>query len=294
VIPEAYLARIRQVDVKTRHLADDLFAGEYHSVFKGRGMDFEEVREYAEGDDARQIHWNVTARTGIPHVKKFREERELSMHLLIDVSASGEMASGAQSKRELAAEIGACLAYSAIRNRDRVGLMLFSSQVEHRVPPSKGRHHLLRLIRDILYTEPLHDQTSLRTALEFFYQVQVRRSVLFVLSDFLDEGYWKALRIVARKHDVIPVVIEDLRERELPDAGWIVLQDAETGEIVEVDSSNPKVRAAYKEEQVRRRKERTALFKSAGVTPVEVLAGTPYVPALQAFFERRIRARAAD
>lgn len=293
MIPETLLARVRDVDVKTRHIADDLFVGKYHSVFKGRGMDFEEVREYAEGDDVRQIHWNVTARTGVAHVKKFREERELSVHLLIDTSASGDMASGAQSKREIAAEVAACLASSAIRNRDRVGLMLFSSTVELRVPPRRGRNHLLRLIRDILYTTPVHAQTSLKVALESFYHSQARRSIVFLISDFLDDSYGFALRIVARKHDVVPIVIEDARERELVDAGWVVVQDAETGEMLEVDTSDPIVRDNYLNEQARRRRDRAALFSSAGVTPVGILTDAPYVAALRLFFERRMRVRAA-
>jgi len=293
MIPEEYLRRIRQIDVKTRHLADDLFVGEYHSVFKGRGMDFEEVREYSDGDDVRQIHWNVTARTGVPHVKKFREERELSLDLMIDISASGELASGTQSKRELAAELGACLAYSAIRNRDRVGLLLFSSQIEKRVVPTKGRDHILRLIRDILFTPPTHHRTALRPALEYFYHVQLRRSVLVLISDFLDEGYAKSLRLVAQKHDVIPIVIEDARERELPDAGWIILEDAETGEVVEVDTSDPRVRATYAAEYAQRRAARAAVFKSCGVTALEIQTDQPYVQPLQRFFDRRIRTRGA-
>jgi uncharacterized protein (DUF58 family) len=289
VIPKEWLKKIRHIELRTVRLVEDLMAGQYHSVFKGRGMDFDEVREYQPGDEVRRIDWNVTARTGVAHIKKYIEEREMTVMLLIDASASGGTGSLNQSKRELAAEIAAVLAFSAIRNNDKVGLLLFTDGAERYIRPGKGRLHVLRLISEVLTYQPASAGTNLTTALQHINRAISRRAVLFVISDFMDEGYERALRISSRKHDVIAVPLIDAIERQLPDRGWITFEDAETGEVVEINTGNPKARAAFAEAASERVNAMRRLFRSTGLDSIEVETDQPYLRSMMQFFETRYR-----
>jgi len=289
VIPREYLKKIRKIEIRTNQLAQDLLAGAYHSVFKGRGMDFEEVREYLPGDDVRLIDWNVTARTGAPHIKKYREERELSMIVLVDISASDQLGSGTQSKKELAAEIASTLAFSASQNGDKVGLLLYTEDVESFIPPRKGRSHVFRIIREILYFRPARRGTSLHNALRYLNLVTSRPAVVFVVSDFLDAGYERALRVTNQRHDVVAVSIFDRRELELPDVGIIALEDSETGEVVEVDTSDRALREKFAAEAQAQRRYRQQWLKRTGLDVIELETGAPYQIALKNFFLKRIR-----
>jgi len=291
MIPRSYLKKIRQIEVRTNRLAQEMLSGAYHSVFKGRGMDFEEVREYQLGDDVRTIDWNVSARTGITHIKKYREERELAMAILVDVSASGIIGTGEQSKRDLAAEIASVLAFSATRNSDRVGLVLFTDEVEHYIPPRKGRSHVFRLIREILFFQPKKQGTSCEKALHFINHVLPRRAIVFLISDFIDTGFETALKITNRKHDVIAIHITDPSESTLPQAGWVTMEDAETGEIVEVNTSDPAVVAEYERAAKERKEAQRRMMQRAGLDLIETQTGRPYLVELKKFFERRILAK---
>lgn len=290
-IPIDFLKRIRRVEIKTNRLVEDLFAGKYKSIFRGKGMDFEEVREYMPGDEIRYIDWNVSARMSNLFVKIFREERELTVILAIDISGSVDLGSGTQSKRELMAELAAVLAFSAIRNNDRVGLLLFSDEIEAFVPPGKGRKHVLRLIRQILFFEPKHRRTNCEKVLEYLNHIVHRSSLVFMVSDFLDSGFEKAMRITSQRYDLIPVFTVDERELMLPNVGWVALEDAETGEIVEVNTSNPAVRekfAAGARERIARLKRQ---FITSGIDMIEIQSGKPYIDAMQQFFKMRIKRR---
>ena len=289
------LARVRRVELKTRKLANDLMAGAYYSQFKGRGMDFEELREYVPGDDVRTIDWNVTARMRRPFVKLHREERELGVMLVLDISASGEFGSGGQTKRDYAAEVAATLAFSALRNGDKVGLLLFSDDVELFLPPKKGRKHFLRVIREALAFEPKRRGTDIRSALAFLNHVTHRRSIVFLLTDFLhsaEEGSHTLFTEIGRthsRHDLICLHLSDPRERDLPPAGLLTLEDAETGEHLEVDTARASTRAAFAAESARRL---DALDRSLSHTGVDILRlspGAPYAAVLQKFFEQRRR-----
>jgi len=271
---------------------NDLFAGEYVSVFKGRGIEFDEVREYQPGDEIRTIDWNVTARMGRPFIKKYVEERELTVMLLVDVSGSEEFGSVVSFKREVASEIAAVLAFSAIRNKDRVGLIAFTDEVEKFVPPKKGRRHVLRLIREVLYFQPVRRGTKISVALEYLSKVTTRRAVVFVISDFADAGYERDLRIASRRHDIIAVTVRDPRESDFPEIGFVELEDAETGERMLVDSRSPvfsaNLHALTEKEDGRRR----SLFRSASVDEISVTTDKPYIRDLLKFFrmrERRMR-----
>ena len=254
-ISKEILQKVRQVEIKTNRLVDETLAGHYHSVFKGRGMDFDEVREYVPGDDVRSIDWNVTARTGRTYVKKFTEERELTIMLIIDVSASGNFGSCIQSKRELMAEIGSVLAFSAVRNNDKVGLVLFTDDAELYIPPGKGRSHILRVIREILFFQPEGKGTNLAAAMDFTNQVIKRRAVAFLISDFCLPGEFDAaldqlkpkFRITGRRHDLVAVSVNDPRERDLPNIGLLTIEDSETGEQIELDTSSAEIRKQFKE-----------------------------------------------
>ena len=289
MIPREYLKKIRRIEIRTNKLAQDLLTGVYHSVFRGRGMDFEEVREYLPGDDIRSIDWNVTARTGVTHIKHYREERELTIMILIDVSSSGQFGSGEQSKRELAAEIASVLAFSASRNGDKVGLILFSDQIESFIPPRKSRAHVFQLIREILYFEPAHKGTSLKAALDYLNLIFTRRAVVFIVSDFQDANYESALRITNQRHDAIAVAIHDRRELELPDVGWITLADAETGEAMEIDTSDARLREQFAKEATQLRHQRCRQMEKLGLDVIKLETGQPYQLILKSFFERRIR-----
>jgi uncharacterized protein (DUF58 family) len=288
MIPREYLKKIRRIEIRTNRMAENLLSGAYHSVFKGRGMDFEEVREYQPGDDIRTIDWNVTARTGSPHIKKYREERELSIMILVDISASDQLGSGGQSKKELAAEVASVFAFSACRNSDKVGLLLYTDQVESYLPPSKGRSHVFRLIREILFFRPARKGTRLKAALDYLNLVMNRPAVVFVISDFLDQGFETALRITNQRHDVIAVSVFDRREVELPDVGTITLEDSETGDIMEVNTSDQKLRAAFNQQALAERQSRRKTLERTGLDIIDLETGKPFQLALKNFFDRRI------
>ena len=238
MIPKQILKKVKQVEIRTRGLVNDLFGGEYHSVFKGRGMAFSEVREYQPGDDIRLIDWNVTARNGSPFIKIFEEERELTVYLLVDISKSGEFGSQNQLKQEFGAEIASVLGFSAIKNNDKVGLILFSNDIEKYVIPKKGKSHVLRVIRELLYNEPKGNKTSIKNVLDYLLKVAKRKSVVFLISDFIDDDYWSSLKIVNRKHDLIGIRLFDPAEKLLPDLGVIKVRDPESGSSFWIDTSN--------------------------------------------------------
>jgi len=289
VIPQEVLKQIRRIHIRTRHIVNDQLVGQYESVFKGQGMEFKEVREYQPGDEIRSIDWNVTARTGDPFVKVFAEERELTVMLVVDVSGSGMFGTRGRIKNELAAELCAVLAFSAIKNNDRVGLIMFTDGVEKYVPPKKGRPHVLRVIREVLYYQPHRPGTDIAAALEYRERVTTRRCVVFLVSDFLTTGYETPLRIANKRHDVIAVTIRDPREETLPDVGLIELSDAETGESMLVDSSDERVRKRYAAEAARRRKALQQLFRSMNLDMIDVRTDQPYVEPLIRFFRTRER-----
>lgn len=289
MIPREILQKVRRIEIATRGLVNDVFSGEYHSVFKGRGMSFAEVREYQYGDDIRAIDWNVTARTGAPFVKVFDEERELTVMLLVDASGSGEFGSVAQLKNELAVEVCAALAFSAIKNNDKVGLIIFTDRVEKFVPPRKGRRHVLRVLRELLYFRPEGRGTDVGAALEYLTRVIRRRAVVFLVSDFLAEGYHRALSVAGRRHDVIAVEIGDRREEALPAIGLIELEDAETGEQLVVNSSDRIFREAFQARIEKARAVRLRAFRRTKVDVMSLRTGDSYVEPLMRFFEERAR-----
>lgn len=291
MIPKELLKKVRQIQIGTSRIVNDLFAGQYHSAFRGLGMEFEEVCPYQIGDDVRLIDWNVSARYGVPFIKKFREERELTVMLVVDASSSGLFGSGQQFKLDVAAEMCAVLAFSAIRSNDKVGLILFSSEVEKYVPAKKGTQHVLRIIRELLYHEPQRRGTDIAEALTFLNRVTTRKSVCFLVSDFLAEGYEPALRVARRRHDLIPIVITDPRETELPAVGFLELEDAETGEVLLVDTSNPTLRRRYAELATARTDARTTLFRRMDTDAIEIRTDRPYVEPLVRFFRKRQRRR---
>lgn len=290
--PEAILKKIRRLELKTRRLVESSFAGQYHSVFKGRGMNFEEVREYAPGDEIRSIDWNVTARMDKPFVKKFTEERELNVLLVVDVSASGEYGSIHASKRELAAEVAAILAFSAINNNDKVGLVLFSTGIELFIPPRKGRQHTLRLIRDMLYFQPKEKGTDVAGALDYVNRVLSRKAVVFLISDFLAEDFSRPLTIASKKHDLVALPVRDPGEDGLPEVGWVTFEDAETGRQVSVNTSSRAARNAFAAFEEKRRAEMKRLFSSRGVDVVPLSTDEDYLVPLRNFFANRERRRA--
>lgn len=291
---------MRQLEIRTRRMVNDSLSGSYHSVFKGRGMDFDEVREYSPGDEVRTIDWNVTARAGRPFVKKFTEERELTIFLLVDISASGNFGSGPMSKRDLAAELASLLAFSAIHNSDKVGLLLYTDQVEKYLPPKKGRRHVLRVVRDILYHTPERIGTDSVKALDVANRLLHRRAIVFLISDFespkntaaarLDLRH--AMRRTNRRHDLVAVHVEDPREKELPDVGIVALEDAESGEVIEVDTASAAIRKRFKELSLQRGRQLVSDFRAEGIDTLQLQTDAPYMPALQRFFKTRVRRRA--
>jgi uncharacterized protein (DUF58 family) len=285
------LRKIRRLEL--RRLVESSFAGQYQSVFKGRGMNFEEVRPYTPGDEIRAIDWNVTARTGEPYIKKFTEEREMTVMIMLDVSASGNFGSVRESKRELAAEVSAILAFSAIHNNDKVGLLLFSDRVELFIPPKKGRLHILRLIREMLYFEPKGRGTDIAGALDYLNKVVTRRAFLFLISDFLAADFSLPLTISAKRHDAVAMTVLDPAEEVLSDVGVILLEDPETGEQIEVDTSRKTIAKGYAELSEKRFRELGMLFGSRGVDMLQLRTDTDYLPVLRAFFDRRGRRLAA-
>ncbi len=287
--PHEILKKIRHLELRTRGLVSAAFAGQYRSVFKGRGMNFEEVREYAPGDEVRAIDWNVTARMGHPYIKKFTEERELTVMLIVDVSASGKYGSVRLSKRELAAEVASVLAFSAIRNNDKVGLILFSDRVELFIPPKKGRLHTLRLIRDILFFVPKGRGTRPALALNYLNRLVTRRSVAFLISDFQAPDFSRELGVTSRRHDLIAIPIVDPGEEELPEVGIVTLEDAETGEQIEVNTSSASLRAAYAHLVERRRAEFQRGLRKKRIDTISLRTDQDYLPALRNFFRTRER-----
>ncbi len=291
------LQKVRRVEVRTRHLVDDTLAGSYHSVFKGRGMNFDEVREYVPGDAIRTIDWNVTARTGVPHVKKFTEERELTILLLIDVSNSGLFGSGDETKREMMAELGSVLAFSAVRNNDKVGLVLFSDFVELYIPPKKGRSHILRVIREILFFRPRGKGTDIGEALDFVNRVTKRKCVTFLVSDFCLPGDFSKsleilqpkLRLTGRRHDLISVSVTDPRERELPDVGLLTLEDAESGEQILLNTGDEWTRKAYANLAAAQHKSLRTTMRKSGIDLLELSTDSSYIAPLIGFFRSRSR-----
>jgi uncharacterized protein (DUF58 family) len=281
------LKKVLRIEIRTNRIVDDILAGEYHSVFKGQGMEFQEVREYTEGDDVRSIDWNVTARMGHPFIKRFVEERELTVMLLVDASSSGDFGTAEQMKGEIATELSALLAFSAIKNNDRVGLIIFTDQVELFVPPKKGKKHVLRLIRELLHYRPQKKRTNISEALEYLNRITRRKSVVFVISDFLDSDFEKPLRVANSKHDLVAISIADPRERELPSLGLIELEDSETGETVLLDTSSKSTRDGFSERSERERTELQQLFRRLAIDNIEVLTDSPYINPLIRFFKMR-------
>jgi uncharacterized protein (DUF58 family) len=292
-VPEI-LRKIRRLELRTRRFVETAFAGQYHSVFKGRGMNFDEFRQYDFGDEVRLIDWNVTARMGEPYVRKYVEERELTVMLLIDVSASGSYGSVSASKRELAAEVACVLAFCAAQNGDKVGLILFTDHVELYVAPAKGRIHNLRLIREILYFQPESRRTDLKQPLDFLNRVTTRRAVVFLLSDFHAETYEKSLTICSRRHDLIAVPIEDRGEFALPNIGWVRVEDPETGTPYEIDSSDRRLRSTFIETAEKEKSARDALLRRKKIDSIPLRTDEDYFPTLRSFFirrEKRLRLR---
>ena len=287
MIPREILEKVRFIEIQTRHLVNDIFGGEYHSVFKGRGMEFAEVREYLPGDDIRTIDWNVTARFGKPFVKRFDEERELTVMLAVDGSGSSLYGTGPVLKSDIAVEIAAVLAFSAIKNNDKVGLVIFSDGVEKFIPPKKGKGHVLRVIRDLLYHEPVGRRTSLDVALEYLLRVLKRRSVIFLLSDFLDEDFDVPLKMVGRKHDLILLRLEDPSEQSLPNLGLVKWYDPETGDEAWLDTSSKAVRKQF----TRRVEERRAAFQNFcrrhNIDLISINTHASYVQPLMNYFTTR-------
>ena len=289
MLPKEVVSKIRRIQITTNRLVNESLAGEYHSVFKGRGMEFDEVREYQHGDDVRTIDWNVTSRTGRPFVKRYVEERELTVMMLIDTSASGSFGSVEKTKSEIAAEISALIAFSAIKNNDRVGAILFTDCVERFIPPRRGSTHVLRVVREVLYHTPEHRGTRIERALELLNLVVHKRSVVFLISDLLDQGFEQALKVANRKHDIVVIQIMDSRERELPDAGILEIRDAETGEIACIDTSLPWVRNMFRENWDRNQERLSKLLNSHRIDHVTIETGKPYAIPLVRFFEERAK-----
>ena len=286
-IPPELIKKIRDIQVKTNHLVNHMMTGEYVSAFKGRGMEFSEVREYEPGDDVRLIDWNVTARMGHPYIKEFREERELTVMLLVDVSSSGEFGSVEKLKNEVAAEIASVLAFSAIKNNDKVGLIVFSDKIEHYILPQKGRAHIWNLIRTILNFVPEGRRTDLNLPLEYLLRVQKRKSVTFLISDFQADGYLRNLRLVRQKHDLIAIAITDPREYELPDVGWVHLEDSETGETLLVDTADRQMIQQWTQFKMKQRQDRKKQFHANGVDIIEIRTDQSLTQPLIRFFKMR-------
>ncbi|MCF8720486.1 DUF58 domain-containing protein [Nitrospina gracilis] len=286
-ISSELIRKIRDIQVKTNHLVNHMMAGEYVSAFKGHGMEFNEVREYQPGDDIRRIDWNVTARLDHPFIKEYREERELTVMLMVDVSGSGGFGSHYAFKNEVAAEVASILAFAAIKNNDKVGLIVFSDQIEHFIRPQKGRAHIWNVIRTILTFEPEGHRTNLNLPLEYLLRVQKRKSIAFLISDFQAEDYMDRLRRARKKHDLVAIHILDPREVELPDAGLVHLEDAETGEAVWVDTSDPDLRKRYAGEKEREGRELQAALRSAGVDRIEIRSDRSLVNPIIQFFKMR-------
>ncbi len=289
MIPKEILRKVKQIEIRTRGVVNNLFGGEYHTVFKGRGMTFSEVREYQPGDDIRLIDWNVTARNSSPFLKIYEEERELTVYLLVDISNSGQFGSINKLKKEFAAEIASVLGFSAINNNDKVGLILFSSEIEKYLSPKKGKSHILRIIRELLYTVPRKNDTSIQIALEYFLKVSSRRCVVFLISDFLDDSYWSSLKVANRKHDLIGIKISDPFEKSFPDSGVLKVKDAETGSSFWIDTSSKKEMKELKNEMKETEINLKRKVKKIGFDLISLSTGEDFVEPLIKFFRSRER-----
>ncbi|GMU86192.1 MAG: hypothetical protein AMXMBFR48_14340 [Ignavibacteriales bacterium] len=287
MITSELLKKVRHIEIKTRGLVNHLFSGEYHSVFKGKGMDFSEVREYQYGDDIRSIDWNVTARFGHPYIKVFEEERELTVLLVVDLSGSQYFGSYQQAKQQIAAELSAILSLSALKNNDKVGLILFTDTVEKYIPPQKKKTNVLRIIREVLSFEPKSRGTNIKNALEFVNKAVKKRSICFLISDFNDKGYEQVIRITARKHDLIAVKIEDPRENELPSVGLVQFADPESGKEMLIDTGSIKVRSLFYAKVQERKNLIRKIFTAAGIDTINVNTAQSYIPPLVNFFKKR-------
>lgn len=287
MLTKELLKQVRQIEIRTKGLVNQVFSGEYHSVFKGRGMEFSEVREYQFGDDIRNIDWNVTARFGHPYIKVFEEERELTVMLLVDMSGSQVFGSGEKTKQQIAAELSAILAFSALKNNDKVGLILFTDEIEKYVSPRKGRSHVLRIIRDLLSFEPRGNKTDIKSALEYFNHAVKKRCIVFLISDFLDDNYERILKIIGRKHDLVGIVLNDRRESVLPKVGLIKFRDAETGEIRFIDSNDRKTQTWFAANNLKRLEQRRSMFLKSRLDSVSIDTSQSYIKPLVDFFKMR-------
>lgn len=289
MIPKDILKKVKRIEIRTRGLVNDVFSGEYHSVFRGRGMEFSEVREYQVGDDIRTIDWNVSARMGHPFVKVFEEERELTVMLLVDVSSSGDFGTVERMKGELAIEICALLAFSAIKNNDKVGLVIFTDRIEKFVPPKKGKSHVLRVLRELLYHEPKGRGTDIAMALEYLSSVITRRAVVFLVSDFISEDYSKAMQIANKRHDLVAITITDPREMELPNIGLVELEDAETEETILLDTADAATRSMFTRETSAAKEKRDKMLRTLSVDTIDIRTDVSYIEPLIRFFRMRAK-----
>jgi uncharacterized protein (DUF58 family) len=290
MLPREIIKKIKLIDIKTKLLVDEMFSGEYHSVFKGRGIEFSEVREYTYGDDVRTIDWNVTARYGKPFVKVYEEERELTVILLFDVSSSTLFGSADSTKRDMMIELAALFSFSAVENNDRVGAVLFTDRVEKYIPPKKDKTHALRILRELIYYRPRKGNTDLNTVFDFINNTQTRKVIIFILSDFFDEGYEKSFKMMAKRHDVIPVIfIDPLEQNIINHKGLFLLEDIETGAGLLIDTADPFIRSTYKQNLTRNRMMRKKLFTEVGLDFIEVSTDKPYIKPIFEFFQKRAR-----
>ena len=290
MLPQEIIKKIRMIDIKTKLMVDEMFSGEYHSVFKGRGIEFSEVREYSYGDDIRTIDWNVTARYGKPFVKVYEEERELTVIILFDISSSTLFGSTDSTKRDVMIELSALFSFSAVENNDKVGAVLFSDKIEKYIPPKKEKTHALRILRELLYYNPSGKGTDLNMAFDFINNTQTRKCIVFILSDFFNEGYEKSFKMMAKRHDVIPIVFNDPIEQAIADyKGLFLLRDIETGARRLIDTAHPDIRKTYKQNLKRNRMIRNRLFTATGLDFIEVTTDEPYIKPLFEFFNKRAR-----
>jgi uncharacterized protein (DUF58 family) len=289
MLPKEIISKVRRIEIRTKKLVNDVFSGEYHSIFKGRGMEFEEVREYQPGDDIRIIDWNVTARYGYPFVKKFTEERELTVMLLVDASSSGEFGTAQRMKGDIAAELCSVLAFSAIKNNDKVGMIIFTDRIEKYIAPKKGSSHVLRLIREVLYFKPEHQRTDINCALDFLGRIIKRRCVVFLVSDFLSTGFEKKLSVANKRHDVVAIKIVDPREIELPNVGFIELEDTETGEQILIDTKDSRARKSFRDHAITEQTNLDMSFRSIDLDHIQIVTDRSYVEPLMAFFRTRAK-----
>jgi len=289
MLPQEIFKKVRKIEIITRKLVQDVFSGEYHSTFKGQGMEFSEVREYSIGDDIRMIDWNVTARMGSPYVKKFVEERELTVFILIDMSASSKFGTKTQLKSEIAAEISALLSFSAIKNNDKVGMIIFTNKIEKYIPPKKGRTHILRIIREILLFKPESKETDLNVALNYLNKITKRRAIVFLISDFISPDFYKAIAVTNKKHDLIAITLKDPREKSFPKAGFIFLEDAETSEELIIESFNPLFHKKFNDITNQKDKELEKIFNKINIDYIKIDTEKPYINPLISFFKMRER-----